>query len=152
MDIGNLSSYFADYYSQAADRSSSKLENQLKADYTQATDDELMDVCKQFEAYFLEQMLKEMVKTIPESESSSQANSSLVSYFKDEMVKELAAQSTEQNSLGLAQSLYEQMKRNYGMDPNSITPQELAVRKAARQIGADQAVSGTEQAVSGTEQ
>ncbi len=152
MDIGNLSSYYADYYSQAADRSSSKLENQLKADYTQATDDELMDVCKQFEAYFLEQMLKEMVKTIPESESSSQANSSLVSYFKDEMVKELAAQSTEQNSLGLAQSLYEQMKRNYGMDPNSITPQELAVRKAARQIGADQAVSGTEQAVSGTEQ
>ena len=39
----------------------------------------------------------------------------LVDYFKDNMIQELATQSTETNSLGLAQMLYEQMKRNYGL-------------------------------------
>lgn len=144
MDIGNLGSAYDDIYTKAASQNSSKLENQLKADYSQATDDELMDVCKQFEAYFLEQIFKGMMKTVPESESSSQANSNLVSYFKDEMVKELASQSTEQNGLGLAQMLYEQMRRNYGLDPNCITAAELAARKAAEQVGAGKTVSDTE--------
>ncbi|MCH5342395.1 MAG: rod-binding protein [Acetatifactor sp.] len=144
MDIGNLGSAYDDIYSQAVSQSSSKLESQLKADYSQATDDELMDVCKQFEAYFLEQVLKGVMKTVPEPESSSQANSNLVSYFKDEMVKELASQSTEQNGLGLAQMLYEQMRRNYGLDPNCITAAELAARKAAEQVGAGQTVQDVE--------
>lgn len=144
MDIGNLGSAYDDIYSQVVNQSSSKLESQLKADYSQATDDELMDACKQFEAYFLEQIFKGMMKTVPESESSSQANSNLVSYFKDEMVKELASQSTEQNSLGLAQMLYEQMRRNYGLDPNSITSAELAARRAAEQVGAGQTVQDVE--------
>ena len=144
MDIGNLGSAYDDIYSQAVSQSSSKLESQLKADYSQATDDELMDVCKQFEAYFLEQIFKGMMKTIPESESSSQANSTLVSYYKDEMVKELASQSTEQNGLGLAQILYQQMRRNYGLDPNSISAAELAARKAAEQVGAGQTVQDAE--------
>ena len=81
-----------------------------------ATDDELMDACKQFESYFLEQMFKEMMKTIPESEDTSSSNSQLMDYYKDEMVQQIASDSTEQNSLGLAQMLYEQMKRNYNLE------------------------------------
>ena len=73
-----------------------------------------MDACKQFEAYFLEQMFEEMVKTIPKSEQSN-SNSALVDYFKDNMIQELAAQSTETNSLGLAQMLYDQMKVTYSV-------------------------------------
>ena len=113
MDIGNITSAYNDVYANASSQTASKLENQLQTDYSKATDDELMDACKQFEAYFLEQMFKEMVKTVPESETSSGATSSLLDYCKDEMVKNIAAESTEQNSLGLAQMLYEQMKRNY---------------------------------------
>lgn len=114
MDISSISSMYNDIYASAANQSASKLEGQLDKDYSAATDDELMDACKQFEAYFLEQVFKEMMKTVPESEDSS-SNSSMVDYFKDQMVQELAADSTEQNSLGLAQMLYEQMKRNYGI-------------------------------------
>lgn len=83
------------------------------ADYSNATDDELMEVCKEFEAYFLEQMYKEMMKTIPESELTSSSSSTLVNYYKDEMIKEISAQTAEQSNMGLAQTLYEQMKRNY---------------------------------------
>ena len=78
--------------------------------------DELMDACKQFEAYFLEQMFKEMMKTIPESDETSSSNSQLMDYYKDEMVQQIASDSTEQNSLGLAQMLYEKMKRNYNLE------------------------------------
>ena len=114
MDIGNLSSTYDNIYNSAANAAASKLEGQLKSDHSNATDEELMDACKQFESYFLEQMFKEMMKTIPESESSSGSSTTMVDYFKDEAVQKLAADSTENNSLGLAQMLYEQMKRNYG--------------------------------------
>ncbi len=104
-------------YTNAANQTASKLQDKLNgADYTKATDDELMDACKQFEAYFVEQMFKEMMKTIPESDETSSSNSQLMDYYKDEMVQQIASDSTEQNSLGLAQMLYEQMKRNYNLE------------------------------------
>lgn len=121
MDIGNLSSTYSEIYGSASAAKASGLENKLRAgDYSGATDEELMDACKQFESYFLEQMFKEMMKTVPESDSSS-SNAKLVDYFKDEMVRGVAEQSTETNSLGLAQMLYEQMKRNMGVDPDSLS-------------------------------
>lgn len=119
MDISNLASTYNDLYASKA--SGTKLEGQLKSDYSKATDDELMDACKQFEAYFLEQMFKEMVNTIPTNESTSSSTNTMVDYFKDEMIQKVASESTEQNSLGLAQMLYEQMKRNYGVDADSLS-------------------------------
>lgn len=114
MDFSSINMY-TDYISSSAASNSTESSLKLNSDYSKATDEELMDACKQFEAYFLEQVMKEMVKTIPESEESSGANSNLVDYFKDNMIQELAAQSTETNSLGLAQMLYDQMKVNYGL-------------------------------------
>ncbi len=112
MDISNISSLYTDIYS-TNNESTKKLENTLNNGMTRASDDELMDACKQFEAYFLEQMFKAMVKTIPKNEELSGSTSTLMDYYTDEMVQQLASDSTEQNSLGLAQMLYEQMKRNY---------------------------------------
>ena len=40
------------------------------------------------------------------------ASISLVDYYKEQMIQQVAADTTEQNSLGLAQMLFEQMKRN----------------------------------------
>ena len=112
MDIGNISGMYSDILS-ASNQSTGKLENKLNADVTQATDDELMDACKQFEAYFVEQMFKSMMKTVPKNEEMSASTTTLTDFYKDAMLRELAADSTETNSLGLAQTLYEQMKRNY---------------------------------------
>lgn len=115
MDISGISSIYNEIYASASNQTASKLENDLDKDYSTATEDELMDACKQFEAYFLEQVFKEMMKTVPESESSSGSTSSMVDYYKDQMIQNIAADSTEQSGLGLAQMLYEQMKRNYGL-------------------------------------
>lgn len=114
IDINGLTSIYTDYMNTTAQNATTeKLKSVAKADYSNSTDEELMSVCKQFESYFLEQVFKEMQKTIPNSQYSDQNTSNLVSYFKDTTITELASQSTENNSLGLAQMLYDQMKRNY---------------------------------------
>jgi flagellar protein FlgJ len=60
-------------------------------------------------------MFKEMMKTVPKSEETTSYGSNLTEYMKDNLLQEIAADSTEGNSLGLAQMLYEQMKRNYDL-------------------------------------
>ena len=61
---------------------------------------------------------KEMQKTVDcfKSEESSSSTSGLVDYFKDTAIQDLAATSTDIQGTGLAQMLYEQMKRNYGLE------------------------------------
>lgn len=116
MDIGNLwNSSISNMTNMTANNAAaSKLEGELKTGYKGATDEELMNACKQFEAYFLEQMFKAMQKTVPNysTDSMSGSSSSLMDYYKEQMIQKVAEESTEQNSLGLAKMLYEQMKRN----------------------------------------
>ncbi len=116
MDIGNLASNYSDLYTSASRQATDKLEKDLKSDYSKATDQELMDACKKFEAYFLEQVFKEMMKTVPENEERAASTSNMLDYYKEQFVQNIAAESTEQSNLGLSQMLYEQMKRNYGLD------------------------------------
>ncbi len=114
MDIGNISDLYSNVY-KTNNQSASKLEGKLEGDFTKATDEEMMDACKQFEAYFVEQMFKSMIDTIPKSENTTAYTSNLMDYYTDEMVQKLATDSTETGGLGLAQTLYEQMKRNYDL-------------------------------------
>lgn len=115
MDFGSgVSSAYTSYISSQA---ASKLDSRIKTkDYSKSSDEELLDVCKQFESYFVEQIFKEMQKTVDVfGDGESNPNDSLVDFFKDNTLQELAATSTERDGLGLAQMLYEQMKRNYGI-------------------------------------
>lgn len=112
MDISSLTNMYNSYIKDTASSASAP---DITKDYSKATDEELMDVCKKFESYFLEQCFKEMLKTVNTDEYSSSSTSTMMDYYKDEMVKGIAEQSTEHNGLGLAQQLYEQMKRNYNL-------------------------------------
>lgn len=118
MDISNIASMYSDVYANAAGQSAGKLQEKLNgADYSKASEEELMNACKQFEAYFVEQMYKSMLKTIPENEFMSGSGSTMMDFYKDKMVEGIAEQTTEQNGgMGLAKMLYEQMKRNYGLE------------------------------------
>ena len=114
-DFSNITGMYSDMYSTAANQSAAKLQNKLTdADYSKASDAELMNACKQFEAYFIEQMYKGMMKTVPQSEETSNYTSTMMDYYKDQMIQSLAEETSNQNGgLGLAQMLYEQMKRNF---------------------------------------
>lgn len=81
-----------------------------KKDYSTATDEQLYEACKQFEAYFVEQVFKAMRATVPKSAAST---ASALDMFEDNLYQEYAKQTAENGQLGLAQQLFEQMKRNY---------------------------------------
>lgn len=119
MDISGLNNYIDSITNiQQTGASENKISGLSQDALKNATDDELMDACKEFEAYFLEQVFKQMEKTtkvFSDEENSDGYSSQLVDYFKDSAITELAGQSTEQQGLGLAQMLYEQMKRNYNL-------------------------------------
>ena len=114
--ISGVSSYYDTYTKNNV--SADNMKDKLSTDYSTATDDEMMEVCKEFEAYFTEQVFKAMQKMVPESDAGS-SSTSYVSMFKDTLIQEYADLSSESNGgegLGIAQMLYEQMKRNYGVD------------------------------------
>ncbi len=120
MDFSGISSSaYADYIKDQGTTAGSKLKETISGtDYSQASEDELLSACKQFESYFLEQVFKEMQKTVDcfKSDENSDPNNNLVDYFQDSAIQQLASTSTELQGLGLAQMLYEQMKRNYNME------------------------------------
>lgn len=115
----DLLSYYNEVYGSSNTGSANKLQDTLSnADYSQTSEEELYDVCKQFESYFVEQVIKQMEKMIPESDEDSTA-SKYMDYFGDTLYQELAEDVTESNNgegIGIAKTLYEQMKRNYGLE------------------------------------
>lgn len=110
MDISN--SVYDNYYMQNAQNTArtSGLEQKLTGgSMTEATDEELMDACKEFEAYLVEQVLKQVKESIPKTEEEE---NQYTEYFGDMMLQEYASAITDQGSLGIAQKLYESMKNN----------------------------------------
>ena len=122
-----IGSYYMDFVSDTSS-STSELEKTLgSGDLSNASDDELMQVCKDFESYFIEQMFKSMEKMIPkdEDEDESSSMSSMTDYYKEEMMSKYAEYASESDGgkgLGIAQTLYEQMKRTYG---SSELPEQI---------------------------
>lgn len=108
-----------DYYLNTMSASSSaskasKLEAGLNSlDTSKATDEELLESCKQFEGYLVEQMLKGMEKTIPKDEDEDK--NTYLSQFGDMLYEEAGKMIADRGELGLAQQLYESMKRNQNL-------------------------------------
>lgn len=107
ISIGSNSLYSS---SASMDRSkvkTEKLESTLNS--ATATDDELMEACKSFESYLVEQVFKGMQKTVLKDEEEE---SDYISQFGDMLYTEYAEEVTNSQGLGIAQMLYESMKRN----------------------------------------
>lgn len=115
MSTIDTSSYFSTYsdyssgLSSASDVSAKKLEETLNSSNLEnSTDEELMDVCKSFESYFIEQMYKEMKNTV----KSEDDDNPYMQSFGNILTQSYAENATESGGIGLAQMLYESMKRS----------------------------------------
>lgn len=137
MDFSNIIGMYADTYANAANQRAAGLQDKLKdADYAKATDAELMDACKQFEAYFIEQMYKGMMKTIPTNENNSNYTATMMDYYKDQMVQAVAEETTNQNGgFGLAQMLYDQMKRNFSTTEIPSAAEDAGTAEGVAAVG-----------------
>ena len=138
MSLDGLYSQYSEMYTSNAAKDSAKADKLkdtlVTTDYSKSTEDELMEVCKEFEAYFTEQVFKSLERMVPESDEESSSTSSYMDYFGDMLTQEYAKSSTESNNgkgLGIAQMLYEQMKRNYGLDTASTSSSAVAAAGTA---------------------
>ena len=88
MDISNISSLTDYYTSVTGEAGATELARSLSGRAENAsTDDELMDVCKQFESYMLEQVFKHMDKTVMRNNDDKDASTeNLVDYFRSRSI------------------------------------------------------------------
>ena len=82
--------------------------------------DELMQVCKDFESYFVEEVIKEVKKNLlPDDEEKDASLSTMTDYTMDFAVEKIADELIDQVGGNFTQSLYEQMKRNILIDQST---------------------------------
>lgn len=109
ISIGGDSLYLQSMQNASAakqERLSSSLSNIEKGT---ATDAELMEACKEFETYLVEQVIKNTKSAMLDDEDSQ---GDYMKMFGDTLNQSYAEMLTESADLGIAQMLYESMKRN----------------------------------------
>ena len=109
ISIGNESLYLQSMQNASAakaEKLSSSLSNIEKGT---ATDEELMAACKEFETYLVEQVIKNTKSAMLDDEDSQ---GEYMKMFGDKLNQSYAEMLTEPADFGIAQMLYESMKRN----------------------------------------
>ena len=111
---------------ESKNASSTLLQNKIQSTSKDSTDEELWAACKGFEAYFLEQMYKEMQKSVDalKPDSNDKSTDTLVSFFKDQTLQDICADSVDSQSNGFAKMLFENLKRNYDIPTAPEKPAE----------------------------
>ncbi len=134
----SINDVYGNYYTQNDTGSikASALEKKLNSNGMEnATDEELLDACKEFEAYLIEQVLKEVKESIPKSEEE---DNKYTEYFGDMMLQEYASLLTERGDIGIAQTLYESMKNNM----NAVNIKNVEATTEAQEVaGAAQKIN-----------
>ena len=74
-------------------------------------EEEMKKTLKEFESYFVEQILKNVQESLKSDEDSS--NAQLTEFFMGQVGEQLADQIVDQVGNRMTQTLYEQMCRNY---------------------------------------
>ena len=106
-NITNLTN--KDYSSYVTQAQTSNLTNQIKkSTSSEATDEEMLAACKEFEAYLVEQVYKQVQSTI--KSDSDEDDNPYADYAYDLQAQQYAKLVSDQGKLGLAQQLYESMK------------------------------------------
>ena len=106
ISIGTESLYSTNLKTATDKVKAENLQDKLKS--KAATDEEIMEACKSFEAYMLEQAFNEMKKTIPDNG----VKNPYLEQFGGKLYEEYAKNATEDEGIGIAKMLYEAMKRN----------------------------------------
>lgn len=83
-----------------------ELQEKIRADNT--SDEELKEVCKSFEVYLLEQVFTKMKDAV----SNDDDKNPYLEQFEGLLYKGYAESVTEGEGIGIAQMLYEAMKKN----------------------------------------
>lgn len=100
-----------------------------------SSEEEMKQAIKDFESYFVEQVLKNVKKSVMGDEESS--NDQLTSFYMDSVTEKMADQIVDSVGNRMTQTLYEQMCRNYNIPVVSQT----TTNPDSTQVAADLATS-----------
>lgn len=111
MDVSSLGGQYANMLKpNSADEDAKKLSSKISGLGKDSSDEELMDACKSFEAYLIEQVIKSSKKAmLPENEDEE---GDYMKCFGDQLNQSYAKLISENANLGIAQKLFESIKRN----------------------------------------
>lgn len=114
--VGNVSSLLID---QSASTENAQKANSLTSSAQKlsstSTEEELKEVLRDFESYFIEQILKEMKETFTDDEEEGTFASQYTDLFMDSAIELVADEILEEIGGSMTQQLFEQMKRNYNI-------------------------------------
>lgn len=131
MDVSGISSMLnqTTATNNAAASKADSLQNSVHGLSSSSTEEELMEVLKDFESYFIEQIIKEMKDTFTDEDEESSMASQYTDTFMDYAIEEVADILLEEVGGNMTQQLFEQMKRNYNIPTVDVTTE--AAEKAA---------------------
>lgn len=117
MDLSSLSSLsYSTAQTQAGSAAANSLSSAASKLSSESSEDELKSVLKDFESYFVEQMLKEAKKSLTlEDEDGDSTMSQYKDMYMDQAIELVADQLVDDMGASVTQQLYEQMKRNYNI-------------------------------------
>ena len=108
---------------QRSQQSSAKTKSAINGLSDQPTEQELTDAVKSFESYFVEQMLKEMKKSVDaiNDDDEDPFVSSTVDYFMDSTIQTIAEQMVNDYGSNFTDTMVAQLKRNYNIPDTTKT-------------------------------
>lgn len=129
MDITGISSVLSQTTSSSAVNNANtakadSIKNSVTGLSSESTEEELMGVLKDFESYFVEQIIKQMKETFTSDEEESSVASQYTDTFMDYAIEDVADMLVDEIGGNMTQQLFEQMKRNY----NIPTADETTIR------------------------
>ena len=116
MDISGITAMMSQNTTQKADNSKTDgLKNSVNGLSSESTEEELMEVLKDFESYFMEQIIKKMKETFTDEDEESSLASQYTDTFMDYAIEDVADILLDEVGGSMTQQLFEQMKRNYNI-------------------------------------
>jgi len=110
--IDGISSLVSNAQNSAAAGSASALKNSISSVSSGSSEEELLSVCKDFESYFVEEVLKEVKENLISDDDEDNSND-YVNMFQDNYLSAIADQMVNSGQgLGIADKLYESMVNN----------------------------------------
>lgn len=117
ISISGISSMLDTTMNSTATNNATSLKSSISGVSSESTEDELLQVCKDFTSYFVEEVLKEVKENMMSDEEEEDSSiQTLTDYHMDGTIELIADQVVDEVGENFTQQLYEQMKRNYNID------------------------------------
>ena len=110
MDISSISTNYTVANANKSAEQSNSLQSSLKNISSDSSEEQLKD----FEFYFVEQVIKQMKDTFTSDDDEDSTMSQYKDLYMDQAIETVADEMVDQIGESYTQTLYEQMKRNIG--------------------------------------